>query len=81
MDANNIYCYTLRQKLQYKEFSFTEISLDEVLKSSDVSDYEYWVMYDIKNRDKCKDNTRCLQLLTLNINIEKNELGYRQKKR
>ena len=44
IDANNIYGYALMQKLPYKDFNFTDITLDEMLNSPDDKDYAYWVI-------------------------------------
>ena len=45
IDANNLYGYALMQKLPYKDFSFTNVTLDEVLNIPD-SDYGYWLICD-----------------------------------
>ena len=50
IEANNLYGYALRQTLPYKKFSFTDISLDEVLNTSDESNYVYWIVCDKLNR-------------------------------
>ena len=42
--ANNLYGYTLMQKLPYKDFTFTDITSDKVLDTDDDSDYGYWVI-------------------------------------
>ena len=62
----------LRQKLPYKEFSFVDNTLDNVIYTSVDCDYGCWVVCDLKYTYKCTDNTRYLQLLPLK---RKNDLG------
>ena len=51
------------QKLPYKDFSFTNNTLDEVLNTPDDSDYGYWLIYDLEYTNECKDKTSNFQLL------------------
>ena len=44
IDVNNLYGYALLQKLPINDFSFTDVTLDEVLNTDDDSDYGYWVI-------------------------------------
>ena len=62
-------------------FSFANISLDNVINSSDDSDYVYSVICDINCTDKCKDITRSSQIPPLKRKVEKNELGYRDREK
>ena len=39
IDANNLYGYALMQKLPYKDFEYSNATLDKVLNTSDDSDY------------------------------------------
>ena len=48
IDANNLYGYALMQKLPYKDFSFKDSTLDEVLNTPDDSDYGYWLICDLE---------------------------------
>ena len=41
IDANNLYRYALMQKLPYKNFVYSNSTLDEVLNTPDDSDYGY----------------------------------------
>ena len=70
INTNNQYGYALMQKLPYKESGFTEIILDAALKTSDESDYGYWiyiymVICDLNYTDGCRDSTRCFHILPL----------------
>ena len=70
IDANNLYGYALMQKLRYKDFSWAnELTLDEVLNTSDDSDYGYWLICDLEYSNSCKDKTINFQLI----------LGYKQR--
>ena len=71
IDDNNLYGYALRQKLTYKEFSFVDKSLDKALTTSNDSENGYSVICDKNYTDKCKDSTRCLQLLPIKRKIRK----------
>ena len=79
IDANNLYSYALMQKLPYKDFSFSDATLDKVLKTSDDSDYGYWLICDLKYTNECKDRTSIFQLLPYKREVENNELGYKQR--
>ena len=39
IDANYLYGYALNQKLPYKDFEYSNVTLDEVLNTPDDSDY------------------------------------------
>ena len=47
IDANKLYGYALMQKLPYKDFEYSNTTLDEVLNTSDDSDYGYWLICDL----------------------------------
>ena len=49
------------QKLPYKDFSFTDTTLDEVLNTPDASDYGYWLICDLEYTNECK-----IELVTSN---------------
>ena len=79
IDANNLYGYALMQKLQYKDFSFSDATPGEVLNTPDDSDYGYWLICDLECTKECKDRTSNFQLLPYKREVENNELGYKQK--
>ena len=79
IDANNLYGHALMQKLPYKDFEYSNTTLDEVLNSSDDSDYGYWLICDLKYTNECKDRTSNFQLLPHGREVENNELGYKQR--
>ena len=79
IDSSSLYGYALMQKLSYKDFSFTNVTLDKVLKTSDDSDYGYWLICDLDFTNKCKDKTTNFQLLPRRTEVEINKLGHRQR--
>ena len=58
------------QKLSYKDFSFTNNTLDEVLNTPDDSDYGYWLICDLEYTNECKDKTSNFQLLPYRREVE-----------
>ena len=62
-DANNLYGYALMQKLPYKDFEYSNTTLDEVLNTSDDSDYGYWLICDLEYTNECRERTSNFQLL------------------
>ena len=78
LDANNLYGYALMQKLPYKDFEYSNTTLDEVLNNSDDSDYGYWLISDLEYTNECKERTSNLQLLPHGRAVENNKLGYKQ---
>ena len=40
------------QKLPYKNFEYSNVTLDEVLNTDDDSDYGYWVICDLEYTDE-----------------------------
>ena len=77
VDANNLYGYALMQKLPYKEFSFTNATLDRLLNTPDDSCFGYWLICDLEYTNECKDRTGNFQLLPYKREVENNELGYK----
>ena len=60
IDANNLYCYAMMQKLPYKDFQFTTTTLDTILNTPDDSAHVYYIVCDINYTDTCKDRTEQL---------------------
>ena len=79
IDANNLYGYALMQKLPYKDFEYSNATLDKVLNTSDDSDYGYWLICDLEYTNECKERTSNFQLLPHGREVENNELGYKQR--
>ena len=67
------------QKLPYKDFEHSNTTLDEVLNTSDDSDYGYWLICDLEYTNECKERTSNFQLLPYGREVENNELGYKQR--
>ena len=72
IDANNLYGYALMQKLPYKDFEYSNTTLDKVLNTSDDSDYDYWHMCDLEYTNECKERTSSFQLLPHGREVENN---------
>ena len=79
INANNLYGYALMQKLPYKNFEYTNTTLDKVLNTSDDIDYGYWLICDLDYTNECKERTSNFQLLPHGREVENNELGYKQR--
>ena len=77
--ANNVYGSALMQKLPYKDFEYSNATLDKVLNTSDDSDYGYWFICDLEYTNECKERTSNFQLLPQRKEVENNELGYKQR--
>ena len=77
IDANNLYGYALMQELPYKDFEYSNATLDKVLNTSDDSDYGYWLICDLEYTNECKKRTSNFQLLPHGRQVENNELGYK----
>ena len=67
------------QKLPYKDFEYSNATLDKVLNTSDDSDYGYWLICDLEYTNECKERTSNFQLLHHGREVENNELGYKQR--
>ena len=78
-DANNLYGYAMMQKLPYKDFQFTTITLDAILNTPDDSDHGYNIVCDIDYFNSCKGRTEQLALMPNKRKINDNELGYRER--
>ena len=78
IDANNLYGYALMQKLPYKDFEYSNATLDKVLNTSDDTDYGYWLICDLEYNNECKERTSNFQLLPHGREVENNDLGYKQ---
>ena len=79
IDVNNLYGYALMQKLPYKDFEYSNTTLDEVLNTSDDSDCGYWFICDLEYTNECKERTNNFLLLPHGREVENNELGYKQR--
>ena len=67
------------QKLPYKDFEYSNTTLDGVLNTSDDSDYGYWIICDLEYTNECKERISNFQLLPHGREVENNELGYKQR--
>ena len=79
IDANNLYGYALMQKLPYKDFEYSNTTLDEVINTSDDSEYGYWLICDLEYSNEIKERTSNFQLLPHGREVGNNELGYKQR--
>ena len=77
--SNNLYGYALMQKLPYKDFEYSNATLDKVLNTSDDRDYGYWLICDLEYTNECKERTSNFKLLPHGREVENNELGYKQR--
>ena len=86
IDANNLYCYAMMQKLPYKDSEFITTTaldprsgfLDVILNTPDDSDHGYYIVGDIDYTNECKERTEQLVLMPNKRKIKDNELGYRE---
>ena len=67
------------QKLPYKDFEYSNTTVDEVLNTSDDNDYGYWLICDLEYDNERKERTSNFQLLPHGREVENNELGYKQR--
>ena len=67
------------KKLPYKGFEYSNTTLDEVLDTSDDSDYGYWLICDLEYTNESKVKTTNFQILPHGREVENNELGYKQR--
>ena len=79
IDANNLYGYTMMQKLPYKDFNYSDTSLDTILNTPDDSDHGYCIFCDINYTNSCKERTAQLALMPNKRKINDNDLGYRER--
>ena len=62
------------QKLPYKDFEYSNATLDKVLNTSDDSDNGYWLICDLEYTNECKERASNFQLLPHGGEVENNEL-------
>ena len=55
-DANNLYGYAMMQKLPYKDFKYSETSLDTILNRTDDSDHGYYIVCDVDYTNESKES-------------------------
>jgi len=58
LDANNLYGWAMSQSLPYKDLKFSNISLDEVLETSDENDEGYILEIDLRFPDEIHDKLK-----------------------
>ena len=79
IDANNLYGYAMMQKLTYKDFKYSDTSIDVILNTPDDSDHGYYIGYDINYTNSCKEKREQLAQMPNKRKINDNELGYRER--
>ena len=79
IDANNLCGYAMMQKLPYKDFKYSDSSLDKILNTPDDSDHGYCITCDINYTNSCKDRTEHLALIINKRKINEDDLGYRER--
>ena len=79
IDANNLYGYAMMQNLPYKDFKYSDTSIDVILNTPDDSDHGYYIVCDINYTNYCKDRTGQLALMPNKRKIKDNQLGYRER--
>ena len=79
IDANNLYDDAVTQKLPYKDFNYSDTSLDTILNTSNDSDHGYYIVCDINYTNSCKEKTEQLALMPSKRKINDNELSYRER--
>ena len=53
IDANNLYRFAMMQNLPYKDFKYSEKSIDVILNTPDDSDHGYYIVCDINYTNNC----------------------------
>ena len=67
IDANNLYGYAMCQSLPYDEIKIIEnYKLEDILNTSDDSEYGYFIEVDLKYPDEIKEKTRYFPFAPLN---------------
>ena len=66
----------MMQKLPYRDFKYSDTSLDSILNTPDDSDHSYYIVCDINYTNSCKDRTEQLALMPSKIKLNDNELDY-----
>ena len=79
LDANNLYGYAMIQKLPYKDFEYSVISLDTILNIADDNDHGYYIVCDINYTNSCKEWREQLALMPNKRKMNDKELGYRER--
>ena len=79
VDANNLYGYAMMQRLPYKDFTYSDTSLDFILKTPHDSDHGYYIVCDINYTNSCKEKTEQLALMLSKRKISDIELGFRER--
>ena len=77
--ANNLYGYAMMQKLPYKDFTYSDTSLDVIVNTPDDSDHGYYIVCDNNYTNRCKERREQLALMPYKRKINDNELGFREK--
>ena len=73
IDANNLYCFAMMQKLPYKDLKYSNTSLDDISNTPDDSYNGYYIFCDFKYSDVCKVKTEQLSLMSNERKIKDNE--------
>ena len=81
IDPNNLYGYSMMQKLPDKDFKFTITSLDCIFNTPDDSDHGYYIVCDIDYTNSCTDKREQLAVMPDKRKINDNELGYREREK
>ena len=76
IDANNLYGYAMMQKLPYKDYKYSDTSLDSILNTPDDSDHGYYIDCDINYTNNCKDRTEQLAIMHNKRMRNDNEVSY-----
>ena len=53
----------MMQNLPYRDFNYSDISLDTIFNTPADSDHGYYIVYDINYTNSCKDRTEQLALM------------------
>ena len=69
------------QKLPYKDFEYTQTSLDEIMKIPDDKNHGYYIVCDFDYNDICEDRRQQLALMPNRRKIIDNDLGYRKREK
>ena len=69
----------MMQKLPYKDFKYSETSINVILYTPDDSDQCDYIVCDINYTNSCKERTEYLALMPNKRKINDNELGYRER--
>ena len=67
------------QKLPYKDFKYSDSSIDVIINTPGDSDHGYYIVCDNNYTNICKDRTEQLALIPNKRKINDIELGYRER--